>query len=137
MGYLCPICRLGGCPVTLREGIFGVHGATVCVGVRGGARAPSGAPAIASVTRWFATVFVRCGLARCFCTLAARRSVRSLLFLFCLFRAVIGRYCMLTCVGRYCRVGLVLSLFYSVVDEVVMEELHDWIDRGFTIVDST
>ena len=30
-----------------------------------------------------------------------------------------------------------LTLFYSVVDEVVMEELHDWIDRGFTIVDTT
>ena len=30
-----------------------------------------------------------------------------------------------------------ISLFYSIVVEVVMEELHDWIDRGFTIVDST
>ena len=29
-----------------------------------------------------------------------------------------------------------LSLFYSVVDEVVIEGLHDWIDRGFTIADS-
>ena len=44
---------------------------------------------------------------------------------------------MLTCVDRYCPVELVLSLFYSVVDEVVMEDLHDWIDRGFTVVDST
>ena len=50
---------------------------------------------------------------------------------------IIGHYGMLTCVGRYCRVGLVLSLFYSVLDEVVMEELRDWIDRGFTIVDTT
>ena len=30
-----------------------------------------------------------------------------------------------------------LSLLHSVVDEVLMEELYDWIDRGFTIVDST
>ena len=49
--YLCPIRRLGGCPVTLREGIFEFCEATVCVGVRGGARAPFGAPAVASGTR--------------------------------------------------------------------------------------
>ena len=30
-----------------------------------------------------------------------------------------------------------LSLFYSFVDGVVIEDLHDWIDGGFTIVYST